>query len=140
MAADQAAFQRQLSRSELPLLVRILVRNVAGGVTKPKLIDHLWNDSIDLAEVHVRDRKIVNEIRRSTHHAIGRGTQSLASAYLAFLETGDTEHATAVGVEKEAAKACACADPRLASLSALNSDMSTMKKKTGRTDPSAWIL
>jgi enolase/phosphohistidine swiveling domain-containing protein len=91
LLTELRAFLATPLAQELPLLVRILVRNVAGGVTKPKLIDHLWNDSIDLAEVHVRGSDIVNEIRRSTHHAIGRSTQALASAYLTYLTTGATE-------------------------------------------------
>jgi enolase len=81
----------------LPFLVRILVRNISGVVTKPKLIDHLWNDSIDLAEVHVRGSDIVNEIRRSTHHAVGKGTLRLAGAYLDYLENGGTEGLSRLG-------------------------------------------
>ena len=75
----------------LPFLVRILVRNIAGVVTKPKLIDRLWNDTIDLAEVHLRGSDIVNEIRRSTHHAVGKRTLTLVGSYLEYLESGNTE-------------------------------------------------
>ncbi len=75
--------------SRLPFLVRILVRNIAGVVTKPKLIDRLWNNTIDLAEIHVRGSDIVNELRRSTHHAIGRRTLLLALAYQKYLESGE---------------------------------------------------
>jgi hypothetical protein len=82
---------------ELALLVRVLVRNVVGGVTRPRLIDHLWNDSIELAEVQVRGSDIVNEIRRRTHHAIGGSTQDLARAYLTYLETGATEELARLG-------------------------------------------
>ena len=32
----------------------------------PKLIDDVWQDTIDLAEVHVRGSEICNELRRST--------------------------------------------------------------------------
>ena len=85
-----------LSR-RLPFLVRILVRNIAAFVTKPKLIDRLWNDTIDLAEIHIRGSDIVNELRRSTHHAIGRHTQKLAQAYLRYLDTGETEDLAILG-------------------------------------------
>jgi enolase len=73
-----------------PFLLRMLVRNITSVISKPKLIDHLWNDTIDLAEIHVRGSDIVNELRRSSHHAIGRHTIMLARAYMNFLETGDT--------------------------------------------------
>ena len=73
----------------LPLLVRVLVRAVAGLVVKPNLIDRLWNDTTELAEIHVRGSDVVNELRRSTHHALGRRTLRLARAYLRFLENGD---------------------------------------------------
>ena len=72
----------------LPFLVRILVRDIATVVTRPKLIDRLWNDTIDLTEIHIRGSTIVNEIRRSTHHAMGRHTLRLAQAYLKYLDTG----------------------------------------------------
>jgi enolase len=72
-----------------PLLVRILVRDIAAVVTRPKLIDRLWNDTIDLAEIHIRGSAIVNELRRSSHHAMGRHTLKLAQAYMKFLEAGD---------------------------------------------------
>jgi enolase len=72
-----------------PLLVRILVRDIAAVVTRPKLIDRLWNDTIDLAEIHIRGSAIVNELRRSSHHAMGKNTLKLAQAYHKYLETGD---------------------------------------------------
>jgi len=71
--------------------LRILVRNVSSLISRPKLIDELWQDSIDLAEVHVRGSALTNEIRRSAHHALGRRTLKLARAYLAWLETGQAE-------------------------------------------------
>ena len=74
-----------------PLLVRILVRDIAAVATRPKLIDRLWNDTIDLAEIHIRGSAIVNELRRSSHHAMGRHTLKLAQAYLRYLKTGDKE-------------------------------------------------
>jgi enolase len=81
----------------LPFLVRILVRNISSVVTKPKLIDRLWNDTIDLAEVHLRGSDIVNEIRRSTHHAMGRRTLQLVQAYLEYLESGNREALAELG-------------------------------------------
>lgn len=83
--------------NRLSFLVRILVRNIAGVVTKPKLIDRLWNDTIDLAEIYVRGSDIVNEIRRSTHHAVGKRTLLLAGAYRAYLEHGDVEGLSRLG-------------------------------------------
>jgi enolase len=85
-----------------PLLVRILVRDIAAVATRPKLIDRLWNDTIDLAEIHVRGSTIVNELRRSTHHAMGRHTLKLAQAYRKYLETGETDELKVMGYEKPA--------------------------------------
>jgi enolase len=81
----------------LPFLVRILVRDIAAVVTRPKLIDRLWNETISLAEIHVRGSAIVNELRRSTHHAMGRHTLKLASAYLTYLETGEKKDLEEIG-------------------------------------------
>ncbi len=58
----------------LRLPTRILVRSISGMVSRPKLIDEVWQDTIDLAEVQVRGSTIANEIRRSTHHAMGKQT------------------------------------------------------------------
>lgn len=81
---------------QLPFLVRILVRNISGVVAKPKLIDRLWNDTIELAEVYLIGSNIVNEIRRSTHHAVGKRTLSLVQAYLEYLDTGNTDKLEAI--------------------------------------------
>ena len=72
----------------LRLPTRILVRSISGMVSRPKLIDEVWQDTIDLAEVQVRGSTIANEIRRSTHHAMGKQTLQLAKAYLLWLQTG----------------------------------------------------
>jgi enolase len=74
--------------SRLRLPTRILVRSISGLVSRPKLIDEVWQDTIDLAEVQVRGSAIANEIRRSTHHAMGKQTLVLARAYLEWLQTG----------------------------------------------------
>ena len=84
----------------LPFLVRILVRNISSVVSKPKLIDRLWNDTIDLAEVHLRGSDIVNEIRRSTHHAVGKRTLLMVQAYLDYLESGSVESLLQLGCPK----------------------------------------
>jgi len=88
----------QLS-SRFPFLVRILVRDIAAVATRPKLIDRLWNDTINLAEIHVRGSTIVNELRRSTHHAMGRHTLKLAQAYQSYLQTGKTEGLSEMGYD-----------------------------------------
>lgn len=77
--------------SRLRLATRLLVRNISGLVSKPKLIDEVWQDTIDLCEVHVRGSAVANEIRRRTHHAMGRQTLELARAYQRWLETGSAE-------------------------------------------------
>jgi hypothetical protein len=74
----------------IPVLVRLLVRNISGLVLKPSLIDRLWNDTIDLAELHVAGSDVANELRRSTHHALGKRTLLLARAYLEYLQAGET--------------------------------------------------
>ncbi len=81
----------------LLFLVRILVRDIAAVVTKPKLIDQIWNDTIDLSEIHIRGSKIVNELRRNTHHAMGKHTLKLAMAYMKYLDTGETDELAVAG-------------------------------------------
>jgi len=77
------------TRLRLPL--RILVRSISDLVSRPKIIDEVWQDTIELSEVRVRGSAIANEIRRSTHHALGQRTLKLARAYLRWLETGSAE-------------------------------------------------
>ena len=55
----------------LKLSMRVLVRNVSALLLRPSLIDQVWTDAIDLAEIHVRGSPIANELRRSSHHALG---------------------------------------------------------------------
>ncbi|MBI3939652.1 MAG: hypothetical protein HY315_02350 [Acidobacteria bacterium] len=81
------------------LLTRILVRNLSGIILRPKVIDELWNDTIDLAEIHIRGSSIVNELRRSAHHALGKRTLTLARAYLDYLQTGNTEGIARLGFD-----------------------------------------
>jgi len=81
-------FMNGVFAPRLRLPTRILVRSISGLVSRPKLIDEVWQDTIDLSEVHVRGSTIANEIRRSTHHAMGKQTLSLARAYLEWLQTG----------------------------------------------------
>ena len=85
-----------LARRE-SLLLRILVRNTSSLVVKPKLIDRLWNNTIDLAEVHVLGSKIINELRRSCHHAMGKRTLQLALGYQKFLDSGELDLLTELG-------------------------------------------
>lgn len=87
---ELTTFINTIASDRSPFLLRMLVRNVTSVISKPKLIDQLWHDTIDLAEIHVRGSDIVNELRRSCHHAIGRHTLVLARAYLKYLESGDT--------------------------------------------------
>ncbi|MFC2164658.1 hypothetical protein ACFLT2_06660 [Acidobacteriota bacterium] len=88
--------------NRFPFLVRILVRDIAAVATRPKLIDRLWNDTIDLAEIHVRGSTIVNELRRSTHHAMGRHTLKLAQSYQSYLETGEMDGLVEMGYDEPA--------------------------------------
>ena len=86
----------RLSR-RFPGLTRTIVRNLSSVIGKPNLIDRLWNDTIRLAEVDIRGSAIVNELRRSSHHALGRRTLLLAQAYLDYLENGDTRELAGFG-------------------------------------------
>ena len=86
----------RLSR-RFPGLTRTIVRNLSSVMGKPNLIDRLWNDTIRLAEVDIRGSAIVNELRRSSHHALGRRTLLLAQAYLDYLESGDTQELAGFG-------------------------------------------
>jgi enolase len=90
-------FVNTVGSERRPFLLRMLVRNIISVISKPKLIDHLWNDTIELAEIHVRGSDIVNELRRSSHHAIGRHTLALAQAYLTYLDSGDTSELAGFG-------------------------------------------
>jgi enolase len=82
---ELVAFMNGPFAERLRLPTRILVRSISGMVSRPRLIDEVWQDTIDLAEVRVRGSAIANEIRRSTHHAMGKQTLALAQAYLDWL-------------------------------------------------------
>jgi len=88
---ELAEFMNGPFADRLRLPTSILVRSISGLVSQPKLIDEVWQDTIDLAEVHVRGSAITNEIRRSTHHAMGKHTLKLATAYLQWLQTGEAD-------------------------------------------------
>jgi enolase len=88
---ELAEFMNGPFASRLRLPTSILVRSISGLVSQPKLIDEVWQDTIDLSEVHVAGSAITNEIRRSTHHAMGKHTLMLARAYLQWLETGTAD-------------------------------------------------
>jgi hypothetical protein len=79
-------------------LSRLVVRNLAGVIGQPRVIDRLWQDTIDLAERHIPGSAIVNELRRTSHHALAARTPALARAYLAFLTTGSTAALAAFGL------------------------------------------
>jgi enolase len=81
----------------MPGLTRTVVRNLSSVIGKPNLIDQLWNDTIRLAEVEVRGSAIVNELRRSSHHALGQRTLNLARAYLEYLDNGETTELARLG-------------------------------------------
>ncbi|HEY5774894.1 MAG TPA: PEP/pyruvate-binding domain-containing protein, partial [Xanthomonadales bacterium] len=105
---ELAEFMNGPFAERLRLPTSILVRSISGLVSQPKLIDEVWQDTIDLAEVHVRGSAITNEIRRSTHHAMGKHTLKLARAYLQWLQTGAADfpepEREAVGPADEAAR------------------------------------
>ncbi len=88
---ELAEFMNGPFADRLRLPTSILVRSISGLVSQPKLIDEVWQDTIDLSEVLVRGSTITNEIRRSTHHAMGKHTLRLARAYLQWLQTGEAE-------------------------------------------------
>ncbi|MBT8071304.1 MAG: hypothetical protein KJO80_12785 [Gammaproteobacteria bacterium] len=88
---ELAEFMNGPFAERLRLPTRILVRSISGLVSQPKLIDEVWQDTIDLSEVMVRGSTITNEIRRSTHHAMGKHTLRLARAYLQWLQSGEAE-------------------------------------------------
>jgi len=107
---ELAEFMNGPFASRLRLPTRILVRSISGLVSRPKLIDEVWQDTIDLAEVHVRGSAISNEIRRSTHHAMGKHTLDLARAYRQWLKTGEADFPDAArevpGPADETARSC----------------------------------
>jgi hypothetical protein len=90
-------------RHRLLLLSRLIVRNLSGLVGKPNLIDRLWTDTIDLAERYVPGSDIVNELRRTSHHALGKRTLVIAQAYHRYLTTGDTGSLERLGLGAPAA-------------------------------------
>ena len=85
-------------RRRLLLLSRLIVRNLSTLVGKPNLIDRLWTDTIDLAERYIPGSDIVNELRRTSHHALGKRTLLIAQAYHAYLATGATEALVSLGL------------------------------------------
>ena len=100
-------FLRGPFAARLGLPTRVLVRHISGLVTQPRLIERVWQDTIDLCEVHVRGSSIANEIRRSTHHALSWQTLQLTTAYLDWLDTGrasfpDPEHMVPAAADGEA--------------------------------------
>jgi len=76
-------------RKRLLVLTRLIVRNLSSLVGKPNVIDRLWNDTIDLAEIHIPGSAVVNELRRTSHHALGKRTLQIAEAYRDYLDSGD---------------------------------------------------
>ncbi|MCJ7755488.1 MAG: hypothetical protein MUP13_13065, partial [Thermoanaerobaculales bacterium] len=87
----------------LPGLTRTVVRNLSSVIGKPNLIDQLWNDTIRLAEVEIRGSAVINELRRSSHHALGQRTLHLAQTYLDFLDNGDARELARLGFASPAA-------------------------------------
>ena len=85
-------------RRRLLLLSRLIVRNLSALVGKPNVIDRLWTDTIDLAERYIPGSDIVNELRRTSHHALGKRTLLIAQAYHAYLATGATEALVSLGL------------------------------------------
>ena len=89
--SELAEFMNGPFAERLRLPTSILVRSISGLVSQPKLIDEVWQDTIDLSEVQVPGSAISNEIRRSTHHAMGKHTLKLARAYLHWMTTGKAD-------------------------------------------------
>jgi enolase len=85
-------------RRRLLLLSRLIVRNLSTLVGKPNVIDRIWTDTIDLAERYIPGSDIVNELRRTSHHALGRRTLLIAQAYHGYLATGATEGLSSLGL------------------------------------------
>ena len=85
-------------RRRLLLLSRLIVRNLSTLVGKPNVIDRLWVDTIDLAERYIPGSDIVNELRRTSHHALGKRTLLIARAYHAYLATGAPEALVGLGL------------------------------------------
>jgi enolase len=85
-------------RRRLLLLSRLIVRNLSTLVGKPNVIDRLWTDTIDLAERYIPGSDIVNELRRTSHHALGKRTLLIAQAYHSYLATGATEALVSLGL------------------------------------------
>ena len=97
LTAQLAQFLNSPLRKRLPILSRLIVRNLSSLVGKPNVIDRLWNDTIDLAEIHIPGSAIVNELRRTSHHALGKKTLLIAQAYHAYLDTGATYGLASLG-------------------------------------------
>ena len=98
LVSEVVRFLNTPVRRRVPMMSRFLVRNIYGIVVKPTLIDSLWNDAIDLSEQYVRGSNTVKELRRSTHHGLGDRTLRLARCYRVYMDTGDAEDLTRLGV------------------------------------------
>ena len=117
----------------LKLSMRVLVRNVSALLLRPSLIDQVWTDAIDLAEVQVRGSQIANELRRSSHHALGVQTLDLARAYHQYLVDGNREALTKLGFAS-VSPADEAARTRTASRDLVERILRNLEKLLGRSE------
>jgi enolase len=117
----------------LKLPMRVLVRNVSALLIRPNLIDQLWSDAIDLAEVQVRGSQIANELRRSSHHALGATTLDIASAYHQYLQTGTFDGLRQLGFA-EASEADERARRQTAARALVERILNNLEKLLGKSE------
>jgi hypothetical protein len=121
-------------RRRLTLLSRILVRNLPDLVGKPKVIDRLWSDTIDLSESLAPHSPVARELRRTCHHALGRRTLRIARAWQTWLTEGAEEPILELGFAgPSAADHDAKGDPRV--LATLERVVDDLERLLGSTQP-----
>ncbi len=117
----------------LTLLSRVLVRNLPDLVGKPRVIDRLWTDTIDLNETLARGSPVATELRRTCHHALGSRTLRIARAWREWLTSGETGPLEALGLSGGSA----ADDPRV--LTTLDRVIDDLERLLGSEEPVARI-
>ena len=114
LTAQLVRFLDDPLRRRLTLLSRVLVRNLPDLVGKPKVIDRLWSDTIELSEALAPHSPVARELRRTCHHALGRRTLRIARAWQAWLTIGAEQPLEELGFPgASAADREAAGDPRV---------------------------
>lgn len=138
LTAQLIRFLDDPHQRKLTLLSRVLVRNLPDLVGKPKVIDRLWTDTIDLNESLARHSPVATELRRTCHHALGARTLRIARAWRGWLENGQDQPLRALGFAGASqADQDAANDPRV--FETLDRVIDDLERLLGSAEPTARI-